>query len=90
MPFTPLSLVVDKDCPEEVKETLRKAALEAVKDSKWQEFIKQNSLKELYVDYPEIADIEKFYQSWESLVCWLLWDAGAAKNDPAQYNIPRP
>ena len=90
MPFTPLSLVVDKDCPKEVKETLRKAALEAVKDSKWQEFIKQNSLKELYVDYPEIADIEKFYQSWESLVCWLLWDAGAAKNDPAQYNIPRP
>ena len=90
MPFTPLSLVVAKDCPEEVKETLRQAAKKAVLDSKWQEFVKQNSLEELYVEYPEIKDIEQFYQKWESVVCWLLWDAGVAKNNPEQYQIPRP
>ncbi len=90
MPFSPLSLVVDKDCPEEVKTTLRKAALEAVKDEKWQEFVKQNNLEELYVKYPELTDIENFYREWESVVCWLLWDAGAAKNDPSQYGIVKP
>lgn len=90
MPFTPLSIVVDKDCPEEVKTTLRKAALEAVKDPKWQEFVKNNNLDELYKQYPEIEDIQKFYKDWQSLVCWLLWDAGAAKNDPASFNISRP
>lgn len=90
MPFTPLSLVVDKDCPNEVKETLRKAAIEAVKDSKWQEFVKNNNLQELYKEYPNIEDIQQFYNDWQSLVCWLLWDAGAAKKDPATFHISRP
>lgn len=90
MPFTPLSIVVDKDCPEEVKVTLRNALLEAVKDSKWQEFVKNNNLEELYSSYPNIEDIESFYKDWQSLVCWLLWDANAAKNDPSMYGIKRP
>lgn len=90
MPFTPLSIVVDKDCPEEVKKVLRQAAQEAVKDEKWQEFVKNNNLEELYKAYPEVKDMESFYGQWESLVSWLLWDAGAAKNNPSQYHILQP
>lgn len=90
MPFTPLSLVVDKDCPDEVKKTLREAALLAVEDSEWQTFVEKNALEKLYVNYPEINDIQKFYEDWQSMICWLLWDAGAAKNSPADYQIAKP
>ncbi len=90
MPFTPLSLVVDKDCPEEVKKTLRDAALKAVEDKEWKDFVKQNSLEELYIKYPEQDDIDKFYDDWQSMICWLLWDAKAAKNNPADFDIAKP
>ncbi len=88
-PFTPLSLVVDKDCPDEVKEVLREAALKAVEDEDWKSFVKENSLNKLYEKYPTRADMDNFYADWQSMVCWLLWDAGAAKNNPADFGIER-
>ncbi|MPM71457.1 Iron hydrogenase 1 [bioreactor metagenome] len=45
-------------------------------------------VKKLYEEYPEIADIKKFYANWESLVSWMLYDAKAAKLSPEQFNIP--
>ncbi len=88
-PFTPLSLVIDKDCPDYVKTSLREAALKAVEDEEWKSFVKENSLNKLYENYPSEEDMDKFYEDWQSMVCWLLWDAGAAKNNPADFGIER-
>ncbi len=89
MPFTPLSLVVAKDCPDYVKTRLREASLKAVEDEDWQDFVRENSLEKLYEKYKNIEEIETFYKDWQSAVCWLLWDAGVAKNEPSEYGIER-
>lgn len=87
MPFTPLSLVVDKDVPQEVKDTLVDASQKAVTDADWLNYVKENHLTELYKRYPKHEDRINFYKEWQSKVCWLLWHAGAAKENPANLGI---
>ena len=89
-PFTPLNFLVDKDVPVEIQETLRDAALKAVADPDFNAFMDKNCVEKLYEKYTTIEEIKAFYDGWESLVSWLLYDAGAAKFSPEQFNIPRP
>ena len=44
--------------------------------------------KDLESNYYEIEDIKEFYSHWESMVSWLLYDAGAAKISPEEFSIP--
>ena len=88
IPFTPLSLLVKKDVPENVKTTLREACLKAVEEEEWKKFVSDYNLDKLYEKYPEIEDIKEFYSHWESMVSWLLYDAGAAKISPEEFSIP--
>lgn len=88
-PFTPLSLLVDKDVPAEVQEVLKEAAAKAVEEQEWKDYVSKNCLEKLYEKYPGEAATKKFYSEWESLVSWLLFDAGAAKISPEQFNIPK-
>ncbi len=90
MPFTPLSLLVDKDVPSDVVTVLTKAAAQVIEDPEWIEFVQENELEELYKLYPTQADILKFYADWESQVSWLLYDAGAAQLSPEDFGIPKP
>ena len=48
-----------------------------------------NNLEELYKKYPSIDNILSFYDNWESIVTYLLYDAGATKYDPAKFGIER-
>ena len=89
IPFTPLSLLVKKDVPEEVKTALREACLKSVEEEDWKKFVSDYNLDKLYEKYPEINDIKSFYSQWESMVSWLLYDAGAAKISPEEFSIPR-
>ncbi len=89
-PFTPLSLLVSKDVPEEYQIVLKDAAAKAVMEEEWKEYVKENSLEKLYEKYPDADSAKKFYSQWESMVSWLIYDAGAAKYSPEKYNIPRP
>ncbi len=89
-PFTPLSLLVDKDVPAEVVQILRDAAAKAVQEPDWIAFVENNCLDALYKKYPDEASAKKFYAQWESVVDWLLFDAGAAKFNPDTFGIPRP
>ncbi len=50
----------------------------------------KNCLEKLYEKYPDEASLQKFYSDWESLVSWLLYDAGASKFSPEKFNIPKP
>lgn len=89
-PFTPLSLLVHKDVPVEYQKVLKEAAAKAVQEDDWKDFVSKNCLEKLYEKYPDEASTKKFYAEWESLVSWLLYDAGAAKFSPEKFNIPKP
>jgi len=89
-PFTPLSLLVDKDVPAEVQAVLKAAAAKAIQEQEWKDYVAKNCLEKLYEKYPDEASAKKFFAEWESLVSWLLHDAGASKFSPEQFNIPRP
>jgi hypothetical protein len=72
-----------------VVKVLRDASLKAVQDPDWLKFVNDNNLEELYKKYPSIDNILSFYDNWESIVTYLLYDAGATKYDPAKFGIER-
>lgn len=90
IPFTPLSLVVDKDVPQDIQQILIDATKKSVEEKEWVDFVEDNSLDKLYEKYPDRESMIKFYSEWESLVSWLIFDAGAAPNSPEKFAIPRP
>lgn len=89
MPFTPLSIVAEKDMPSEIVDILRSASKEVVKETEWKNYVKSNHLTALYEIYPQEKEILSFYKEWQSRVCWLLWDSGVAPNSPQEYGIER-
>ncbi|MDD3903607.1 MAG: tripartite tricarboxylate transporter substrate binding protein [Sphaerochaeta sp.] len=88
-PFTPLSLLVDKDVPSEVIEILGAAARKATKESGWIEYVANNSLEKLYEKYTTENEMRQFFSDWESLVSWMLYDSGAAKISPEKFGIKK-
>ncbi|MCR5825426.1 MAG: tripartite tricarboxylate transporter substrate binding protein [Oscillospiraceae bacterium] len=90
IPYSPTSLIVDKDVPAEAQEVLRKAVAEAVKDADFNKFMTDNCIEKLYEKYTTIEETLKFYANWESTVSWMLFDAGATVNSPEDFNIPKP
>ena len=90
MPYTPLSLIVHKDVPEDIKETLRAAAHAAVKDPEFEKYMDDNCIEKLYEKYPTVEEAEKFFAEWESNISWMLYDAGAAVRSPEEFGIPKP
>ena len=90
IPYTPLSLVVPKDVPAEVQESLRRACAEAVKNTDFVSFMDNNSIEKLYEKYTTVAEMESFFKQWESTVSWLLHDAGATTYSPSDFGIERP
>lgn len=89
-PFTPLSLLVSKDVPVEVQQILREAALKVVADEGFKKYVTDNCLVALYEKYKTIDEINKFYTDWESMVSWMLYDAGATKFSPSDFGIAQP
>ncbi len=88
-PFTPLSLLVHKDVPGEIQNILREAAQRAVAENEWKDYVSNNCLEKLYEKYPDENSAKEFYNRWESLVSWLVYDAGAAKYSPEKFDIRR-
>lgn len=90
IPYTPTSLLVDRDVPGEVQETLRAAVRQAVRDEAFDRFMSENCIEKLYEKYPTVDEALAFYARWESTVSWMLFDAGATLRSPEEFNIPRP
>lgn len=88
-PFTPLSLLVSKDVSPEIQSVLREASLKVVADPDFKKYVADNCIEPLYEKYKTIDEIKKFYVEWESLVSWLLADAGATKYSPSDFGIER-
>lgn len=90
IPYTPLSLLVHRDVPDPVFETLQEAARKSFQEEEWIAYCGSNALDTLYDRYRTPEEVSAFYADWESLVSWLLYDAGAAPNSPETFGIPRP
>ena len=89
IPYTPLSLLVAAGVPEDVRDALREGALAAVRDPEFDAFMTDNSIDKLYEKYTTLDEISAFYREWESVVSWLIYDAGAAAVSPEEFGIPR-
>ncbi|MDY2815366.1 MAG: tripartite tricarboxylate transporter substrate binding protein, partial [Bullifex sp.] len=61
-----------------------------VESAEWKSFIKDNALEELYLQYPTVEATKEFYKNWESMVSWMLFDAGVTKYSPADFGIAKP
>ncbi len=90
IPYTPLSLLVDKDVPADVQEVLSNATKAALKDADFNKWMEDNCVDKLYEKYTTVDQMNAFYAQWESTVSWLLFDAGATKFSPEDFNIPKP
>lgn len=89
IPLTPLSLLVKEGTPNEVVDILREAASEAFQEKDWVDFVESNSADKLYERYRDEASMTRFFKNWESMICWLQYDNGVAKNSPDEFDIPR-
>lgn len=84
----PNCLLVKKGTPEEVKQVLLKAAKAAVNDPQWLEFVKK--VHYVTMHHLEGKAVLDYWKHWESVVSWLLYEAGVAKHSPEEFGIPKP
>ncbi|MGN1163568.1 MAG: tripartite tricarboxylate transporter substrate binding protein [Candidatus Ornithospirochaeta sp.] len=88
--FTPLNFLVSNKVSDDVVEVLRSATKKVVESNEWKQFVAENALEELYVQYPTVEAAEAFYKSWESMVSWMLDEAGVTKHSPSEFGIEKP
>lgn len=89
-PFTPLILQVRNDVDVKTVEVLRAAASKAMASDEWKSYVSESCLEKLYEKYPAQEDVYAFMSGFESLVSWMLYDAGAAPRSPEEFGIARP
>lgn len=88
MPWGPMmSLLVKKGTPVDALERLKVAAAIAIQDERWLEF--SESICGNNLGYQD-EEFWNYVDKWTSVTSWLLYDAGAAQNSPADFNIPKP
>ena len=90
LPYSPLTLLVNKDVPADVQEVLRSATKAACADPDFNAWLDSNCIDKLFELYPTVEDTKAFFTEWESTVSWMLHDAGATINSPEDYNIAKP
>lgn len=90
LPYSPLTLLVNKDVPAEVQDVLRTAVKAACADPDFNAWLDANCIDKLFEKYPTIEDTQAFFTEWESTVSWMLHDAGATVNSPEDFNIAKP
>ncbi len=88
--FTPLTLLAPQGVEANVLETLKAATARALRSEAFLAYCGDNSLDRLFEKYDTADKQNAYYAAWESIVSWLLWDAGAAQRSPEEFGIPRP
>ena len=90
-PYLPLDypncLLVKKGTPPETVRKISQAAAAALQDPAWKKFVDEN----WYVSFGHIKgrEVIDFWDRWASIVCWILYDSGVARNSPAEFGIER-
>lgn len=78
---------VKKGTPKPVIDKLYTAYKFALNDTKFIEYAKLNGLDVMGLTGKEARD---FMNTWRSQMSWLIYDAGAGKNSPEKFGIPKP
>lgn len=90
MPYTVLTFCVNNDTPADVVATLKEATARALASEEWQAFVTANAADKIFEMYTTEEEIDEFYDHWQSVVCWMQYDAGVAPISPEEYGIERP
>ncbi|HEY8462770.1 MAG TPA: tripartite tricarboxylate transporter substrate binding protein [Bacillota bacterium] len=88
MPLSfPSCVLLKKGTPAQVRKTIMNALVKASKDPEWLAFAKKMNYKLRHNITGK--NVLKYWERWESIVCWLLYDNGVAKQSPEKFGIPR-
>lgn len=89
IPYTLLSFAVNNDTPQDVVDVLKAASQKVFADEEWTEFVKANAADPVFEKYTDDASVQKFYDDWKSVICWLQYDNGVAEKSPEEFGIKR-
>ncbi len=78
---------VKKGTPQPIVDTLTAAYKSALAEPKFVEYARNNGLSVLGISGQPARD---FINNWRSQMSWLIFEAGAGKESPAKFNIPKP
>jgi tripartite-type tricarboxylate transporter receptor subunit TctC len=78
---------VKKGTPQPVIDKLTEAYRLALDDAKFVDYASNNGLDIVGLSGQEARD---FLNGWRSQMSWLIYDAGAAKESPEKFGIPKP
>jgi tripartite-type tricarboxylate transporter receptor subunit TctC len=78
---------VKKGTPQPIVDKLSAAYKYALNDSKFVDYAKNNGLDVIGLSGKEA---KSFMNTWRSQMSWLIYDAGAGKNSPEKFGIPKP
>ena len=78
---------VKKGTPDEAIKKLTESFQVAYKDPKFQEYVQKNGLTPMGISGEEA---KKYMKEWQSIITWLIYDAGGAKESPEKFNITKP
>jgi len=90
IPYTVLTFCVNNDTPADVVAALKEATAKALASAEWQDFVTKNAADKIFEMYTTEEEIKGFYDHWQSVVCWMQYDAGVAPISPEEYGIARP
>jgi len=76
-----------KETPDAIVDKLIDAFSKGFKEEKFQTFCKDFGIVPLGLTGD---DAVKFIKTWQSQTCWALHDAGATKESPEKFGIPKP
>lgn len=85
--YFPNAILVKEGTPQEVKDVLIEAATKAFEEPEWKEFVEKQSYTAL--DHFEPEEIDEYWDRFTSITSYLLYDAGAAQNNPEDFDIKR-
>lgn len=79
-------ILVHKDTPKSIVDTLTDAAMDALGDPRWKEFADKYYIQTMGQTGDDFWDK---VDNWRSTTTWLLQDAGVATKSPSDFDIPR-
>ncbi len=87
LPWGPMVMIlVNKNTPDDIVETLQEAALEAVKDPAWATFAAGYFMERVNATGD---DFWARVNLWKSTTSWLLYESGVSAESPAKFGIPQ-
>ncbi|WP_153111427.1 Bug family tripartite tricarboxylate transporter substrate binding protein [Propionivibrio limicola] len=78
---------VKKGTPQPIIDKLAGAYKMALNDTKFKDYAKMNGLSVMGLTGKEART---FINDWRSQISWLIYEAGAGKNSPEKFGIPKP